>query len=214
MRIKTETELCEKFIAAHPRSEHLYFEVEVGGGRCDMLHMENKIVSIYEAKLRLNTTLLRQCINRKPYAHFVYAVVPYASDYFLRQLFKDYGIGVIELRDHTEWDSWKHYKEITLLQQMHSSVYNRHPKPIKLYEENKREIAGAQNAGVTPFSIMVKHIKQYLASPHTSKKVDDVFHQQNYYGNLKQFKTNIYQWIRRGVITGIVIEKGMMRLTN
>lgn len=209
MKIKTEAELCKLFIDAHPRKEHLYFEVYIPGGRCDMIHKETSIVTIYEAKLRLNIDLLEQCINRKPYAHFVYAVVPEKvsrRNTFLESLFKDYGIGTIMLRDD--------YSEgANFLNEIQKPTFNRHPKSITIYEENKKEIAGMQNGGITPFQIMVNHIKQHL-SKRGESTIDEVFKQQHYYGALKQFKTNIYQWIRAGVIKGIEMEKGKMRLTN
>lgn len=209
MKIKTETELCEKFIAAHPRSEHLYFEVHLPGGRADIVHKEHNIISIYETKLQLNISLLEQCINRKPYANFVYAVVPQAKHGFLRTLFSDYGIGVIELRQERLSYEWRDYKELTLLKEVTHPFYNRSPEKITLYEENKKEIAGSQSSGVTPFSIMVKQIKSHLE--HRGElSIGPVFEHQKYYGTLKQFKTNIYQWIRTGVIKGIIMEGGKM----
>ncbi len=209
MKIKTEIELCEKFISAHPRSEHLFFEVHLPGGRADIVHKEHEIISIYETKLQFNISLLEQCINRKPYAHFVYAVVPQARRGFLMTLFQDYGIGVIELRHERKYDDWKHREEICLLRELGNPFYNRHPKNITLYEENKKEIAGVQSSGITPFSIMVKHIKEHLE--HRGElPIETIFEHQKYYGTLKQFKTNIYQWIRIGVIKDIWMEKGKM----
>lgn len=213
MKIKTEVELCQKFVAAHPRTEHLYFEVHVPGGRCDMVHKEHNIITIYEAKLRLNIDLLEQCINRKPYAHFVYAVVPEANQSFLRLLFHNHGIGVIEMRDERIHEDWRHYKTIGLLREVEHPAFNRTPENITLYEENKKEVAGSQNSGVTPFSIMVTKITEHLKA-RGELSVETVFQHQSYYGTLKQFKTNIYQWIRTGVIKGIWMEKGKMGLTK
>lgn len=212
MKFKTEAELCEKFIAAHPRSEHLYFEVYAGGGRCDIVHKENNIVSIYETKLDLNLSLLEQCINRKPYANFVYAVVPpFKRKFFLQQLFNDYGIGIISFWSHTTYThNWKHWVDTTVLRENITPCYNRFPKKITLYEENKKEIAGSQAAGVTPFSLMVENIKSQLQKG--SRPIDYIFEKQSYYGTLKQFKTNISAWIRRDVIKGIGMHKGIMYL--
>lgn len=222
MKIQSEIELCEKFIAAHPRAEHLYFEVHLPGGRADIVHSENKIITIYEAKKRLSLELLEQCINRKSYAHFVYAVVPEVNsrNYFLESLFGDYGIGVIsirteEIRVDKEGDqkikSWR-YMNIPILREHAKAKFFRTPKKITLYEENKKEIAGSKSSGITPFAIMVKNIKEQLS--RGKKNVDYIFKHQTYYGTLKQFKTNIYAWIRNGVITGIEMEKGELWLTE
>lgn len=217
MNIESEKELCEKFIAAHPRSEHLYFEVYVPSGRADIVHKECAIITIYEAKLRLSLELLEQCINRKPYAHFVYAVVPQSKrrNRFLESLFEDYGIGVISFYSNRYLNvgdaKIREYRNIDTLHEYIRPKFFRTPKSITLYEENKNEIAGSKNAGITPFGIMVKAIKDKLE--HSRKKpmpIDELFKHQQYYGTLKQFKTNIYQWIKKGVITGIEMEKGYL----
>jgi len=218
MKITSEKELCEKFIAAHPRSEHLYYEVYVPSGRADIVHKERAIITIYEAKMRLSLELLEQCINRKPYAHFVYAVIPESKkrNYLLERFFRDYGIGVISFYSNQYFDNseeFRKYRQVVTLREFISPKFFRSPEPIKLYEENKKEIAGSQNAGITPFGIMVKNIKEKLSNSRSGKvSVDKLFDCQSYYGTLKQFKTNIYQWIRKGVITGIEMEKGMLWL--
>lgn len=210
----TEVDLCKMFVDAHPRSEYLYYEVHIPGGRCDIVHKEHGIISIYETKLQLNISLLEQCINRKPYANFVYAVVPeYRNKPFLEKLFSDYGIGIISFRDDSGYDEWRHWTRHTLLREMAYPMYNRNPIPITVYEENKKEIAGSQQSGVTPFALMVKKIKSHLR--HGDKRtIAEVFSYQTYYGTLKQFKTNIYQWIRTGVIKDLEMGDGMMWSTT
>ena len=211
MKLSSEKELCERFIEAHPRREHLFFEVDMPRGRADIVHKEHTIVTIYEAKLSLSIDLLEQCINRKDYCHYIYAVIPYSirrRNSFLHKVFEDYGIGTIIVHDHDRYEG-----KIRPLEEIKKPKLNRSPKAITLYEENKTEIAGLKHAGITPFGIMVRKIKETLEwkSP---QKIDTVFEQQSYYGTLKQFKSNIYQWIRVGVITGIKMEKGMLYHDN
>lgn len=225
MKINSEKELCEKFIRAHPRPEHLYFEVHMQTGRADIVHSECNIVTIYEAKMRLSIELLEQCINRRPYAHFVYAVVPQIKKrkYFMEKLFEDYGIGIISIDDTTRIYNPEgnieslHYRNVERLRQYAKPKFIRNPQKITLYEENKKEVAGVRgnSTSMTPFKIMVKDIKYLISSSRTKKvSINQVFESQRYYTTLKQFKTNIYQWIRKGVITGIEMEKGMLWLVN
>lgn len=213
MKFETEVQLCQQFVAAHPRAEHLYFEVYMPTGRCDIVHKENTVITIYEAKLRLSIDLLEQCINRREYAHFVYAVVPsYKRHSFLEKLFTDYGIGVLTFWENRYAEPGDRiYRNIPTVRELKRPKLNRTPKTFKLYEENKKEIPGSQNAGITPFSIMVRVIKDYLLKKGKSP-VDDVFKSQEYYGTLKQFKTNIYQWTRTGVIKGVKMERGELSL--
>lgn len=218
MKVKTEKELCEIFISAHTRPEHLYKEVHLPGGRADMVYRENSITAIYEMKLSLNIDLLEQCINRKPYAHYVYAVVerPKRQNQFVQQLFSDYGIGIIyvegrdfEVKVQRGWP----YVRVNMCIEQIRPILNRTPKAITLYEENKTEIAGVKHAGVTPFQLMVKAIAIHVEKKGPSK-MEDVFKIQRYYGTLKQFKNNIYNWCRKGVITEFYLEKGSLYISK
>lgn len=213
MKIESEKILCEKFIEAHPRREFLFFEVNVPGGRCDLVHKETSIVTIYEAKMRLSIDLLEQCINRKPYAHFVYAVVPEKrkGNGFIAKLFEDYGIGVISMVNVSGWPI-DHPKQHYSISELKKPSLNRYPKSITIYEENKTEVAGSQHAGITPFGIMVKRIKEVLVRGELP--IDEVFQSQTYYNTLKQFKSNTYAWIRNGVIEGIGMKNGKMYLVK
>lgn len=161
--------------------------------------------------------------QRKPFAHYVYAVVPQPKrpNEFLFKLFADYGIGILFIRN-THFDasafiknkksSWN-YIDVLLFDEKAKPRFNRTPKEIKLYDENKSQIAGVKNGGITPFAIMVKSITKFLVK-RGPQKLADCFEHQIYYGKLTQFKSNIYQWCRKGVIKDFRLEKGVLILNE
>jgi len=203
MKKETEVDLCRRFVKAHPRPEHLYFEVYVPSGRCDVVHSEGGIVTIYEAKLALNATLLEQCVARKVSAHYVYAVVPklLRRQDFIRGLFVHFGIGII-------------VPENGRLREVSPPRIFRKPQKITLYEENRKEIPGSQAGGITPFGLMVRDMKGELHRRGRKALVSEIFETQYFYKTPKQFRSNIYQWIRRGVIKGVDIGGGELWLID
>ena len=110
--------------------------------------------------------------QRKPFAHYVYAVVPQPKrpNEFLFKLFADYGIGILFLRNtHVDANAFNkkkkggwNYIDVLLFDEKAEPRFNRTPKEIKLYDENKSQIAGVKNGGITPFAIMVKSIAKFL----------------------------------------------------
>lgn len=200
----SEKELCQKFISMHPRPECLYFEVGCYGGIADIVYFEAPVVTIYEGKTSLTAKLLEQCVERKKCAHYVYAVIPEGKrNSFMTGLFKQFGIGIISVSS---------YGSKTELHYDSSPRINRKIIAPALEDFHKTNDAGAKNGRVTGFGNMINLLKKFITDKGGIATIDACFPEQSYYATPKQFKSNIYQWINKGIITGLKMYDGNIML--
>lgn len=206
----SEEELCKRFISAFPKPDSLYYEVECYGGVADMVFVEKPVTVIYEAKTSFSTKLLLQCIDRRNAANYVIAVIPGGRfDHQMKRLFSDYGIGVISVETINSYNKPARYGlREDLSPKMFRATY-----PLKVKDFHKTNIPGTQHGRTTGFGNMVNEVVAEIKRSKNQKiSLEDGLGCQGYYKTLKQFKGNIYQWCRTGIIKDFYLEQGYLFL--
>lgn len=202
----TEIDLAKKFIE-YLSCYDLYFEVGTVSGCVDIVAKNGPILIAYEVKTSLNFQVLEQAKRNRHNFHYSYICVPYPKGgiNFQRELCQMLGIGILTWR---QWDGVIEW----LAPEFNRKAWAKH---VRLHEYQKNSIAGSSSGGrATPFSItvdnMVKFVKRH---PGCSIKemISGISH---HYHSDSGAISSTYQWLRRGVIDQIILEKGRLYLPD
>ena len=207
-----ETELAQHFVE-YLSCYDLYFEVESGAGRVDIVAINKPLRIAYEVKTSFNFKVLEQAINNKKYFHYSYIAVPYfKNNYFQRDLCKDYGVGLITCNANG-WMNGGFEERV-------KPKLNRSPFNAFRYELNdsyKLSIpgsSGAEGGRVTPFKITVENIVRHVKH-HPGCSIKELISEiQHHYSSDAGEKSSIYQHINSDIIKEIRLEKGKLYLTD
>lgn len=202
-----ETELAQKFIE-YLSCYDLFFEVSSLSGCVDIVAFNPPILIAYEVKLSVNFEVIEQAYRNTNNFHYSYVCAPWPSRGlgFQRELCQMLGIGVLLWREH---DRVTEYLRPRFNRKAWTSK-------VRLHEYNKRSIAGAASDGsrMTPFKITVENMVRYVKH-HPGCSLKDMFKNiSHHYHSDTGAISSTYQWLRRGVITAVRLEKGKLYLNE
>jgi hypothetical protein len=202
----TEIELAQKFIE-YLSCYDLYFEVDYG--RCiDIVGISNNKSIAVEVKKSFNFKVLEQAISNKPLFNYSFIAVPSFKDsYFQELLCKDYGVGLLIYNERA-------YREDNIIVQTVIPKLNRSANIEKLlgrlHDYNKKSLAGSKSGDstkITAFGVTVSKLKEYVQRHEGCLFKDVMKNISHHYRTDELAKSNLYQWIRNGVIKDLYIEK-------
>lgn len=197
-----ETELAERFIEYYGDNADVYFEVPIGGRVCDIVVNRSPVIIAIEVKTSMNLDVLEQAIAKIGYANYVYIAVPSAKGrFFIEDLCKQLGIGILYYDKKLN-----HVRE-----RVKAKLYRKIAKP-KLAEWMKANTAGSQSTRITAFKHFVNELYRYLNTNDGATYKQCFESIDKYYTAEKNFKSNIYQYVRRNIIKHINIENGKLYL--
>lgn len=207
----TEKDLAQKFVE-YFSSYDLYFEVDYAGHQIDIVALEGSITTAIEVKTSFNFKVLEQALMNKPYFNYSYIAVPWFKDSEVqRRLCKDYGIGLIVYND-----KWR-YNEVEVLVQPKLTRIKSDKLVNRLSDRHKNSKPGTKSGDsekVTAFQLTVDNLKQQIKR-HPEQTIKETIESiSHHYRNDLMAKNNIYQWTRKGIITGVEIENGRYILTE
>jgi hypothetical protein len=200
-----ETELAQKF-TEYLSCYDLYFEVDYAGHSIDIVALAEKITISYEVKTSFNFKVFEQALQNKPYFNYSYIAVPEFNDRsFQIRLCKDYGIGLLT------YDSKRGFNDIRELVQPQLNRHSNNKYLIKrLHEYNKRSIPGAKSGDsnrITAFQVTVENMVTYVQR-HPGCTIKEMISEvSHHYRNDKAAINNTYQWIHKGIIKELRLEK-------
>jgi hypothetical protein len=204
-----ETELAQHFVE-YLSCFDLYFEVDYYRS-VDIVAVADNYAAAIEVKTSFNFKVLEQAISNAKYFHYSYIAVPYfGGSSFQQQLCKDYGIGLLV---------YFHFENI--VREIVKPKLNRHADLARLKkrvcERNKQSLPGSKSGDstkITAFGVTVDNLTIYVMR-HPNCTLKDAVEKINHHYDTNQLaRTNLAQWIRKGVIKNIEIEKGILKLTK
>lgn len=199
----TEEALAEKFIGFFGDNADVYPEVPMRGGICDFVVKAPPVFIAVEVKTSMNMDVLAQAVDKIGYANYIYVAVPHGKGRgFVETVCKSYGIGILYYNHNAD--------EIT--ERLRPKLFRKIVKP-ELQDWMKQSIAGSQSVRMTAFKHFINELYKHLTQRNgaTYQELHEMF-EQPYYKKLTSFKSNIYQYVNRGVIKHIEIDKGKLFL--
>ena len=204
-----ETELAQKFVE-YLKAFDLYFEVDYYRS-VDIVALIGKISAAYEVKTTFNFKVFEQAIENAKHFNYSYIAVPEFKDGWIQmQLCRDYGLGLLM------YDSKNGYNDVR--EWIHPRL-NRHVDNKQLiarfHERNKRSLPGSKSGDtekITAFGVTVENAVRFVRRhPNCTIKemVDNITH---HYGSNTLAKTNLYQWIHKGVIKELSLVNGKLQI--
>jgi Holliday junction resolvase-like predicted endonuclease len=202
----SETEVC-KHIIEHFAHAEVFSEVECTGGFIDIVVKDGNLIIAIEAKTSLSMAVIQQAYGRMGKAHMIYVATPSQPSDMMRKFLQFLGIGCLVVSMFT-------YKD-RVYEAVKPKKFRR-INPPKLHEYMKQSEAGSQSNRVTSFGHFVDELKRQLEAKKDGATYKELFEERTYthYHQLSSFKANVYQYVRKGVITDIEIEKGKLILTK
>lgn len=200
----SETKICE-IIAKHFSHADIYPEVPCGGGVIDLVILDKPLVIAIEAKTSLSMSVMEQAFERLGYANYVYIATPSSPSNMQKKFLSHFGIGCYKVSDVYGGG----------IHEMIKPKMFRKIASLKLEDWMKKSIAGSQHERQTPFGHFVQDLKSVLSGKPNGLTYKEAFEATyKYYLKETSFKSNVYQYINRGVIKGIEVEKGILKLTT
>ena len=206
-----ETELAQKFVE-YLKIYDLYFEVDYYRS-VDIVALNGNISIALEVKTSFNFKVFEQALENRNHFNYSYIAVPdFKDDSIQRKLCEDYGIGLLA------YDSKRGYGDVR--EYVHPKL-NRHVDNNKLksrlHERNKRSLPGSKSGDsekITAFGVTVENAVRYVKRhPGCTLKemVDSIPH---HYGSNALAKSNLYQWIHKGVIKELALDHGKLKFIS
>lgn len=200
----TEQKICE-IITNHFSHADVYPEVPCRGGIIDLVVLDKPLVIAIEAKTSLSMAVMEQAYERLGHANYVYVATPSSPTRMQRIFLSHFGIGCYKVDEFYGGQ----------LHEMIKPKLFRKTTKLKLEEWMKKSVAGTQNNRTTPFGHFVEDLKNVLSGKKDGLTYKEAFESTyKYYLKETSFKSNVYQYINRGVITGIEISKGRLHLAQ
>lgn len=199
------------------RGWEVFAEVSGYEGIADIVGRQRKMYCIVEMKTSLSHEVVDQAIRWVGHAHYIYIAIPKrksAIPRYLEQLFREKGIGVLEVGkiDYSGlYNSEKYYINIKIPSKF-KRAYNLTSRTWRLHEEQKYFVPAGSPGGAhwTPYKQTMKEVKEYLESRHYFSRrsknkdkawvsIDEILkHCETHYANpkpslakaLKEFETD------------------------
>lgn len=196
----TEKELAKQFIS-YFQGKDIYQEVPTINGVCDIMILDNNIVTSVEVKNTLNFDVIEQAYNNKKCSHYAYiaVLVNKKRRVFQLKICSMLGIGVIYYNVRSRRDNVSIAVE---------AVYNPKIHPPKLKDWQKKNEAGSKSERITSFSNFVSEV-EILVKDHidglTFKEIYEKL--DKHYSNVASFKSSFKKMIDRKVIDNIAYTK-------
>lgn len=207
----TEKELAQKFVEYFSCFD-LYFEVDYGGHQIDIVALEGKLTTAIEVKTSFNFKVFEQALRNKPKFNYSYIAVPRFRDSSIQEkLCKDYGIGLIVYNEKNPYDEFRVQVKPKLNRIKSNELIKR------LCDRHKLSMPGTKSGDsdkITAFQLTVENLKWEIKRHPDSTIKEIISGISHHYQTDELAKTNIYQWIRKGIIKGIIIENGKYKLTE
>lgn len=205
-----ETDLAQRFVE-YLSCYDLYFEVGAGS-MVDIVAVSGSIIMGYEVKTSFNFRVIEQAYRNIHWFNYSYVCVPYGRDHgFQYQICRDYGIGVLEWREYGSISPWSEIVEKV------KPKLNRAPikDHVRLHEYQKRSIPGTSSGGrITPFTITKENMVKYV-SRHPGCTIKEMMNNiSHHYHSTSGAIATTYQWLRRGIIKDIYLDKGKLYLNQ
>lgn len=209
----TEVEIC-KIVSEHFSHADIYPEVPCSGGIIDLVIVDKPLTIVVEAKTSLSFQLIEQAVSRLGMGNVVYVAVPIRPTNSQIKYLQHFGIGIFTVGEMAYRYGAKEYVR-PVFEVLKPKLF-RKIKPPELHEYMKQSEAGSQSNRITAFGHFVSELKKQLEKHKDGATYQKLFDEQTfaYYRTFKYFKNNIYQYVNRGIITGIEIEKGILKLSN
>ena len=199
-----ETELAQKFVDYFSCYD-LYFEVDYLS--CiDIVAINHPFSIAIEVKNAFNFKVFEQALDNVPHFNYSYIAVPVFKDWSIqKRLCKDYGIGLIVYCEHAyhKEDSIKILVPPKLNRRSNTKLLER------LCDRNKLSKPGAKSGDgekVTAFNVTVMNLEQYVQRRPGCSIKEAINNINHHYHSELSARSNIYQWIRTGVIKTIEIK--------
>lgn len=184
-----------------------FSEVCVGDAPCDIIATKCSSVWAIECKLQLSWHLLAQARRHVESANFVSIAIPYMrTDWEDRQLIRDVleflGIGLITCR---KGDS---FENVTSVSGKFRPINTEHYRSL-LTENHKTFARAGSNRGYwTPFKCVQEAVALFVRdNPGCSiKEICTIEAVKTYYKKEGAAKSNLRQWLRKGVIKHVRCE--------
>jgi len=213
----SETELGPPILGwLTDRGYDLYQEVVVGSWSADIVGVMGKRVAIVELKRSFTFDLVAQAFDRKRYAHHVYVAVPWtkASDgrRVAERICAREGIGVLYVRGRADavggQDVTLEVAPATNRKALSSHILN------ALHERQKTFApAGTSGKRWTPFKATIEQVQRTVTTQPgiTMKALVASF--KHHYANDLSARQHLADWIERGKVPGVRIERVGRALT-
>jgi hypothetical protein len=205
----SEAELAIHFINYFQSNNYDVFqEVEVCGGRIDIVATDGNIIIGCEVKTTASLKVVEQALNNRRYCHYSYIAVPFgAGSGFFNKVCEKFNIGKLEYNDKWKWNN-----DVGKVFETVKPIINRKiTHKIKLAEYMKESVAGTSDFQ-TPFKQTIKSIVNYVTKYPNSKFNDVMENVPHHYRTISTARSSIGQWIKRGVIKEFIIENGIIIL--
>ena len=207
----TEGELAAKFVQYFQDMHYdVYKEVEVCGGRIDIVATDGHIIIGCEVKTTASLKVVEQAWNNRRYCHYSYIAVPYATgSVFFNKVCEKFNIGKLGMNDRWTHDIDKFHVYEEIKPTFNRKIMNK----IKLMDFMKESEAGTSNFQ-TPFKQTIKSIVNY-ASRYPLATYNEVMENiPHHYRTISTAKSSIRNWIKKGIITEFTVENGKIVLTK
>ncbi len=190
----------------------VYEEVELsrGGIRADIVARLGAELWIIETKASLSLSLVGQCMERRRLAHRVYAAAPCRKLRISDELFRDVGIGLLDVRLGTQhaWDPAR------IVEMVPSKRWNTRPVALagQLRPEHKTHArAGAPAGGHwTPFRETCENLARAVAREPGITLKAAIAAIEHHYRSIAGARSSMATWIKAGKVPGVRLEAGKL----
>lgn len=196
----------------------VYQEVEIPGGRADIVARVRAELWIVETKTSVSLALIEQAMERRRHAHRVYIAAPMHRAKAGLALCTEVGIGMIAVDINGGVQADREYDEPIVQMRAESRRWNRRPVALadKLEPGHKTHArAGTSSGGHwTPFKRTIERLAAAAAAhPGILFKaaVDGIEH---HYRTNAGARTSLAAWIRSGKVPGVRIADGKLWPTD
>jgi len=194
----TEQELAATVVAWLRADEwDVYQEVEIPGGRVDIVAVRGRVRLAIETKLGCGFKLFEQIFNASRHAHFASIAVPSMKISSLaRRICRDYGIGIL----HVGAGNVSRFEDGRL---------NRRPLDMTLREEQKRWGAAGNefNMYYTAFRGTKEALYRFALENQGCELSLALASIQHHYSNARSARSSMKTWIETGKVPGLRLER-------
>jgi len=198
-----ESDLAQIFIDYFDGYE-IFKEVPTYNGIVDFVAVQKPILIAVEVKLAFNLRVIEQAYLNIYTSNYSYVAVPaYKNGSFKERICLDFGVGVLRYTDHG-WTSKYKIEEVVFPR------LNRQIIKPELKEYMKLSVAGSQNKRVTKFGNTANNLREYVKINPGVSLGEAIKNIEWHYHNISSAKSNLYQWLYKGIIKGVRYEKGKL----
>lgn len=190
-----------------------YQEVDAWAGRADIVATCGRLLAVVEMKTSLSFELLYQAQRWRGVAHLVWVAVPMAKASDGRRMaehcFAQEGIGILTVRDVGAPEPY------TWVEDVRRPAFNRtaevHHVRSRLRPEHQTATQAGSSGNVpgrwTPFRETCDRLRAHVAEHPGVPLADALGAIEHHYASAASAKAHVVELIRRGVITGLRVER-------